>query len=542
MDPRFTRTSAMSDLHVAIRSGSDIAFLGGIINFILTEDRWFKDYVLHYTNAATILADTFQDTEDLDGLFSGFDPRRGSTTPRLAVRRHAPRHASARDERDQAHQKEGQPGVDFRHHPPRTDPTLQHPRCVFQILKRHYAPYTPELVARVCGCTEASSSRWPDAVRRTQGLERTSAFAYAVGWTQHTVGRAIHPRGHASERCSETSAGPAAASWPCGATPRFRARPTSPRCTTCYPATSPPRPRSCRSTTRSRAGWRTRCPPPAGGPTAGNTWCRCSALVRRRGAVGQRVGLPVLPKNVGDHSHMPMFVAMHERVMRGFMAIGQNPAVGGQNAVYQRAGMAQLDWLVVKDLFVTETAEFWKAPDVPDPSISRRKCSSSPPPRCRRSTGVHQHPATGAVARPGRGLTGRLQERPLVHPPARQAPQAALRRLDQPERRTVPGAHLDLRGAQRGGDRRQRAQGGQRLYAARPETGRRASPISRTMARRRRGVGLHGRLSRGRQEPRGGRSGDDYVALGWAFAWPANRRILYNRASADPAGRALVRP
>ena len=79
-------------------------------------------------------------------------------------------------------------------------------------------------------------------------------------------------------------------------------------------------------------------------------------------------GYQLLPKNVGDHSHMPMFTAMHEGVVKGFMALGQNPAVGGQNAVYQRAGLAKLDWLVVRDLFLTETAEFWHAPDVAAPN------------------------------------------------------------------------------------------------------------------------------------------------------------------------------
>src|SRR5881392_2672653 len=73
VDPRFSRTSALADLHVPIRAGSDIAFLGGIVNYILENGREFRDYVVHYTNAATIVSEDFRDTEDLDGLFSGFD-------------------------------------------------------------------------------------------------------------------------------------------------------------------------------------------------------------------------------------------------------------------------------------------------------------------------------------------------------------------------------------------------------------------------------------------------------------------------------------
>src|SRR5271155_675921 len=81
VDPHFSRTSALCDLYVPIRAGSDIAFLGGMINYVLTHDRWFEDYVLHYTNAATLIQEGFQDTEDLGGLFSGLDPETGVYDP-----------------------------------------------------------------------------------------------------------------------------------------------------------------------------------------------------------------------------------------------------------------------------------------------------------------------------------------------------------------------------------------------------------------------------------------------------------------------------
>src|SRR3954468_9435137 len=74
VDPRFTRTSAVADLHVPLRAGSDIAFLGALVNYVITNDRWFRDYVLAYSNAATVIDESFRDTEDLDGLFSGYDP------------------------------------------------------------------------------------------------------------------------------------------------------------------------------------------------------------------------------------------------------------------------------------------------------------------------------------------------------------------------------------------------------------------------------------------------------------------------------------
>src|SRR5690242_5842672 len=148
VDPRFTRTSAMADVHVPIRAGSDIAFLGGIIHYILENDRWFRDYVVHYTNAATIIHQEFADTDELGGLFSGWDPEKGKYE--IATWQYE----GTKDVVPAAGHKEifASPGAGRGH--PRSeqliaqhrDETLQHPRCVFQLLKRHYARYTPEVV------------------------------------------------------------------------------------------------------------------------------------------------------------------------------------------------------------------------------------------------------------------------------------------------------------------------------------------------------------------------------------------------------------
>src|SRR5581483_5292761 len=147
VDPRFTRMSAVCDVYVGIRSGSDIAFLGGLVNYVLTNDRWFHEYVLAYTNASTIIEEKFRDTEDLEGLFSGFNPKTGtydakeghwaykgseqqaSAGPVHAKKEHgvhgyglmggAPAHSAPRQDPTAA--PSGQP--------PR-DPTLQYPSCV----------------------------------------------------------------------------------------------------------------------------------------------------------------------------------------------------------------------------------------------------------------------------------------------------------------------------------------------------------------------------------------------------------------------------
>src|SRR5579875_1027999 len=200
VDPRFTRTSALADLHVPLRAGSDIAFLGGIINYVLSQEKYFREYVVNYTNAATVITGQFADTEDLDGLFSGFDPEHRGYDARTWQYEEAEVQAASgqRDElyedraamasvrqagRGEAH---GSGGAHVG--PPRTDPTLEHPRCVFQILRRHFARYTPEIVEQICGVPPRTFGKVCELVTGNSGRDRTTAFVYSVGWTQHTVG------------------------------------------------------------------------------------------------------------------------------------------------------------------------------------------------------------------------------------------------------------------------------------------------------------------------------------------------------------------
>jgi formate dehydrogenase major subunit len=142
VDPRYTRTSAVSNLHVPLRSGTDIAFLGGIVNYILENERYFEEYVKSYTNASAIINEEFADTEDLDGLFSGWDPETGSYDPMTWQYEGVTVHGAA-GKREQGgltgEQSHGAHGAELRHGlPPETDETLQHERCVFQLLKKHY--------------------------------------------------------------------------------------------------------------------------------------------------------------------------------------------------------------------------------------------------------------------------------------------------------------------------------------------------------------------------------------------------------------------
>jgi formate dehydrogenase major subunit len=174
-----------------IRIGSDIAFLGGIVRYILDNERYFREYVVNYTNAASIITEEFRDTEDLDGLFSGWDPKEGNYDIRSwqyeGVEHIVP---AAGHKEAAALPGGGGPGRPRRERrlAEKRDETLQHPRCVFQLLKRHFARYTPEMVEEICGVPREQFLRVAETLCANSGRERTSAFAYAVGWTQHSVG------------------------------------------------------------------------------------------------------------------------------------------------------------------------------------------------------------------------------------------------------------------------------------------------------------------------------------------------------------------
>src|SRR5574338_9371 len=149
VDPRYTRTSAVADLHVPLRAGSDVAFLGALVRYVIENERYFREYVVPYTNAATIISEDFRDTEDLDGLFSGYaEGKYDEQSWQYAGIDVVP--ASGHKEVI-AQLGAGKPHAGFdRVVNEQRDETLQHPRCVFQIVKRHFARYTPDVVERVC--------------------------------------------------------------------------------------------------------------------------------------------------------------------------------------------------------------------------------------------------------------------------------------------------------------------------------------------------------------------------------------------------------
>ncbi len=167
VDPRFSRTSALADIWVPIRAGTDIVFLGGLIRHLIEHNLYFHEYVVHYTNASCILSDEYRDPEDNgDGYFSGWNEEKRAYEGDSWVYK----------------------GGDLSR--PLRDLTLQDPQCVFQKLKRHFSRYTPEMVQKICGIPPDLFHKVAHCLAAASGPERTAAVCYAVGWTQHSKGLA----------------------------------------------------------------------------------------------------------------------------------------------------------------------------------------------------------------------------------------------------------------------------------------------------------------------------------------------------------------
>ena len=161
VDPRFTRTSSKADIYAPLRSGTDIAFLGGMMNYILSKKKFHKEYAANYTNASFIVGPKY---DFKDGLFSGFDPKKKAYDKSLW--------AFERDEN----------GV------PKRDLTLKDPRCVFQLMKKHYSRYDPKKVSAITGTSEKDLKKVWETYAKTGAVDKTGTIMYAMGWTQHTVG------------------------------------------------------------------------------------------------------------------------------------------------------------------------------------------------------------------------------------------------------------------------------------------------------------------------------------------------------------------
>ncbi len=554
VDPRFTRTAANADVYLPIRSGTDIAFYGGMINYIFEHDRWQHEYVMHYTNISYIMNDDF-DFDPETGLFNGWNE--DTQTYDTTQWGYATDHTEEWDTSENGtYSWVSRPGVPQFTPPtvqvPRTDPTLQDPHCVYQIMRNHYSRYTLDTVSDICGMNKDALEQVYELYTRSGASDKSGTIIFALGQTQHTYG-AQNCRSMAMIQLLLGNIG-----MPGGGCNAFRGEPNVQGATdmamTVYdlpgylhwPTVA---------TTPSLADW-LHHETYSSGYYTNKPKFMVSFLKEyfgKNATVDNDYGYDWLPK-IGSNNltHIRTFEAMRDGTMKGYFAWGMNPANSAPNAKFARQAMANLDWLVVADWFETETASFWKAPDM-DPSQVQ--------------TEVYMLPAAEIFEKPGTIVnSGRwLQWRNKAVEPAEDT-MTDLEMVNQIWKRVAAlyrseggvGADCILNtawdydiGGKASFEKVAWAMNGYRVnssdfHANKPDllTGYSQLQADGSTAC---GIWIYSGYYNNSAEPmnpaaqpvgsRGLRNpGGVGLYPDFAFSWPNNRRVLYNRASCDPQG------
>ena len=512
VDPRFTRTSALADIYAPMRSGADIAFLGGMINHVLANNLFQREYVVEYTNAAFLLDPAFGFK---DGYFSGWDP--------------------AKKTYDRATWK-FQLEADGT---PKQDKSLKDPNTVFQRLKRHFGRYTPEMVERVCGTPRADFLKVADAFARTGAPDRAGTIMYAMGWTQHSKATqlirtaailqlllgniGLAGGGVNALRGLSNVQGSTDMAVLFHILPGYLGTPT----------------RKDHPTLQAYLDKET----PKTGYWVNKPKFFVSLLKAWYGEAARKdneFAYQYLPKNSGNYSYMDLFEAMYAGKLKGFLVSGQNPAVSGPNSNLERRALQRLEWLVVRDLFETETAAFWKGPGVDPAKVA---------------TEVFLLPAAshlereGTYTNSGRWLQWKWK---AVDPPGDARSEAwfanqlavRLKKLYADSKAPKDQPVLALTWGYGAGDEPDLEKV---LAEVNGYTVADGKPVKSFAFLADDGSTACGNWIYSGVFPAEGqnraksRTADPPESLGvnagWGFSWPVNRRVLYNRASADPRGK-----
>ena len=536
VDPRFSRTSALADIWVPLRAGTDIVFLGGLIRHLIENDLFFREYVVYYTNASCILSDEYRDPEDNgDGYFSGWNEEKRAYDTHSWLYK----------------------GGDLSR--PQRDLTLQDPQCVFQKLKRHFSRYTPEMVEKICGVPPVLFHKVADALVAASGPERTAAVCYAVGWTQHSKGAQIIRTAAILQLLLGNIGRPGGGILALRGHASIQGSTDIPTLYDILPGYLT-MPRKGDETLEQYLDKYTK---------KSGLWSNypkylvstLKAYYGRHATAQNDFGYGWLPKLTGNHSFFEFLYEMLDGKMEGMFLMGQNPAVGAPNSRLQRKALSKLNWLVVRDMVEIESANFWRE----SPEIERGELKSEEV-----ETEVFFFPAAGHAEKEGAFTnTQRLLQwrEKAVDPPgdcrsdAWFVHQLALRliakakasndAIDEPLRaldwwypedelgdpkmeavlaeingwQTDPGGN---EGVVFGIDRDGNAHHGPQVngFAELKSDGSTASGCWIYSGV----LGPDGVNKAKSRKPKG------YLGHGWGFSWPSDRRIIYNRASARPDG------
>jgi formate dehydrogenase major subunit len=545
VDPRFGRTGASANLHVPIRPGTDIAFVGGLIRHVIETESYFRDYVLHYTNAATLVSEDFRDTEDLDGVFSGFDPETG-TYDRSSWIYEGGEMASASGTREHATQAfDEKTGAGLMEGAVKRDPTLEHPRCVLQVVRRHYRRYTPEMVERVCGVPRETFLEVAETLIANSGRERTGLIAYAVGWTQHSLGVQMIRAGAILQLLLGNIGRPGGGVMAMRGHATIQGASDIPTLYDLLPGYL--------HMPRAREGEMTLSDYISSGGASRGWWSHfpeyivslLKAWYGDAATESNDYGFAALPRISGNHAHFPTMLRALDGGLDGLFCMGQNPAVGSQNSGLMRRALAHLKWLVVRDLAEVETATFWRdSPEVLSGELRTEDIE----------TEVFLMPAASHVEKEGSFTnTQRLvqwRDKALEPPGDARSELSFVHHLT----RRVKAHYADSEDPRDWGIRHLRwwedepsgedvlfEINGYETATGEPVPGfAQLSDDGSTAC----GCWIYsGVYADGVNQARRRDPGDPHDPAGgwvggeWAWAWPANRRMLYNRASADPDGK-----
>ncbi len=530
VDPRYTRTSARCDYHVPIRSGTDIAFLGGMISYILDNNKYFRDYVVNYTNASFLVNPDFSFK---DGLFSGYDAEKRTYNKDTWT-----------------FQKDAN-GV------PLKDPSLQDPHCVFQHLKRHYARYTLDKVSSITGVSRENLLKVYEEYSATGAPDKAGTECYALGWTHHTTG-SQNIRTMAIIQLLLGNMGIAG-----GGINALRGEPNVQGSTDhCILYGNLPgylkMPTASLDTLQSYLSKHT---PKSSDPQSANyyqnypnffvSWLK--SLYGDAATPENGFGYSWLPKmDDGTHySQLHLFDKMYEGKIRGLFAVGTDPAVSSPNSNKTRKALEKLDWLVCSNIFDNETASFWFGPGV-DPKQVKTEVFLLPAAATMEKEGSQSNSGRWvqwkykAATPPGDAIScGDIQIRMMD----------AIKTLYAKEGGPNAESILNLKW-----DYKDREGNMDVLKVARQINGHWETDVEAVEYGAKKGglvptfgmLKSDGTTSCGNRIMSGSfgadgenkmarRGKEDPTGLGlypnWSFAWPVNRRVIYNRASCDIHGK-----